>query len=57
MTDLPSQKLIDDARLAARCLVADAIFPEGVQILRECADRIEQLERKERGYDAKTNRD
>ena len=48
MTDLKDehvkQKLPKDARLAAKCLQETGSFETGQAILRECADRIEELE-------------
>jgi hypothetical protein len=43
--DFVKQKLPKDARLAAECLQKTGSFETGQAILRDCADRIEELER------------
>jgi len=42
MNDL--QKLIDDARLAAKCLCDEGSFETGQAILEDCADRLAELQ-------------
>jgi TolA-binding protein len=49
--DLMKLNLPKDARLAAKCLADSNSFETGQAILKECADRIEELERLCRGQE------